>query len=135
MSSLKPTTYVALLRGINVGGNNLIKMSALAESFKRMKFQNVCTYIQSGNVVFRSNETSNEKVEKQIEKNLSKEYGYEAKVVIRNLKQYETIMKHIPKDWSGATDKKCNVLYYLFISNIMMIYRFPNMLSSVLYFD
>lgn len=49
--------FVALLRGINVGGNNIIKMADLKTCFEEMGFANVVTYIQSGNVLFDSNET------------------------------------------------------------------------------
>ena len=48
------TGYVALLRGINVGGNNLIRMPALKACFDAGGFEDVSTYIQSGNVLFRS---------------------------------------------------------------------------------
>ena len=53
------TTYVALLRGINVGGKNLIKMPALKACFEENGFEDVATYIQSGNVLFSSPEDPN----------------------------------------------------------------------------
>jgi uncharacterized protein (DUF1697 family) len=46
--------YVALLRGINVGGNNMVPMKALKASFEKLGFRDVATYINSGNVVFRA---------------------------------------------------------------------------------
>ena len=52
------TTYIALLRGINVGGNKIIKMQDLKTMFQSIGFQNVRTYIQSGNVLFESDEES-----------------------------------------------------------------------------
>ena len=52
--------YVALLRGINVGGNNLIKMADLKACFEAQGFGNVATYIQSGNVLFTSDDTDND---------------------------------------------------------------------------
>ena len=51
------TTYIALLRGINVSGKNIIKMVELKQLFKNKGFNNVTTYIQSGNILFNSNET------------------------------------------------------------------------------
>ena len=60
--------YVALLRGINVGGNNLIKMVDLRGSFAKMGFGEVETYIQSGNVVFSSKQTNKAKLTEMIEK-------------------------------------------------------------------
>ena len=60
--------YVSLLRGINVGGNNIIKMADLKECFNDMGFANVRTYIQSGNVLFTASE-STKALERKIEKN------------------------------------------------------------------
>jgi hypothetical protein len=51
------TQYVALLRGINVGGNNLIKMADLKACFEKLDLAEVATYIQSGNVLFSTTET------------------------------------------------------------------------------
>ena len=68
---MSESRYVALLRGINVGGNNLIKMSELRSSFAGMGFNEVQTYIQSGNVVFSSKKMAKAKLEALIEKALS----------------------------------------------------------------
>ena len=59
--------YVALLRGINVGGNNLIKMADLRESFVELGFSEVRTYIQSGNVVFCAKQKNKAKLTAVIE--------------------------------------------------------------------
>ena len=61
------TAYVALLRGINVGGKNLIRMPALKACFEENGFEDVSTYIQSGNVLFSSSETSNAELTDRIE--------------------------------------------------------------------
>jgi uncharacterized protein (DUF1697 family) len=58
------TKYVALLRAINVGGNNIIKMDALRSEFEKMGFQSVKTYIQSGNVLFESDLSDKSEIEK-----------------------------------------------------------------------
>lgn len=76
------TRYLALLRGINVGGNNIIKMADLKTCFEEMSFQNVTTYIQSGNVLFDSNETDQIKLTQQIEKTLSERFSYNSKIVL-----------------------------------------------------
>jgi uncharacterized protein (DUF1697 family) len=64
--------YLALLRGINVGGNNIIKMADLKLAFEEMGFSDVSTFIQSGNVIFSSNSTDLNKLTETIEKDLSK---------------------------------------------------------------
>ena len=74
--------HLALLRGINVGGNNIIKMSDLKTCFEEMGLTNVVTYIQSGNVLFDSNETNQLQLTQQIEKALSERFGYSSKVVL-----------------------------------------------------
>lgn len=87
--------YVALLRGINVGGKNLIKMTALKASFEELGFEDVRTYIQSGNVLFRATGSS-AKLTKEIEGALSKTFNYESRVVVRSLKQMKDIVAHAP---------------------------------------
>ena len=79
--------YVALLRGINVGGNNLIKMTALKACFEAHGFLDVVTYIQSGNVVFASTRTRADRLTGRIEAMLAETFGYEATVVLRSRTQ------------------------------------------------
>jgi uncharacterized protein (DUF1697 family) len=67
--------FVALLRGVNVGGKNMISMKSLKESFERLGFTQVSTYINSGNIIFTTKETDPRKLEKKIEQMLSKEYS------------------------------------------------------------
>lgn len=88
--------YVALLRGINVGGNNLIKMADLKACFETMGFEDVSTYIQSGNVIFSSSIKSKAKLEKQIEKTLSDTFGYEALVVVVSADQMNSVVNDAP---------------------------------------
>jgi uncharacterized protein (DUF1697 family) len=104
------THYVAFLRGINVGGNNIIKMDALRAEFEKAGFQSVQTYIQSGNVLFESDLTDAIFVEKKIEKMLSLKFKYNAKVVVRSKKEMESIVSHMPKIF-GNSNWKHNVLF------------------------
>jgi uncharacterized protein (DUF1697 family) len=76
------TRYLALLRGINVGGNNIIKMVDLKACFDEMGFENVATYIQSGNVLFDSNETNQLHLTLQIEQALSEHFEYNSKIIL-----------------------------------------------------
>ena len=61
------TFFIALLRGINVGGKNIIKMEQLKQVFVNMGFSDVKTYIQSGNVIFRTSENDKLKITDNIE--------------------------------------------------------------------
>ena len=92
--------YVALLRGINVGGNNIIPMAALATSFERMKFSSVKTFIASGNVMFRGPKQDLRKLEQSIEKQLVKDFGYEGKVVVKSKAEMDAIIVAIAKEWA-----------------------------------
>ena len=67
--------YIAMLRGINVGGKT-VKMTVLKEYFEALKFKNIVTYIQSGNVLFDTKETDEAKLVKKITKDLNKTFGY-----------------------------------------------------------
>jgi uncharacterized protein (DUF1697 family) len=89
--------YVTLLRGINVGGNNLISMTKLKSCFESQGFHNVSTYIQSGNVLFASKETDQRKLTRRIEEVLSKTFYYKSRVVIRSHKQMKEIVQRAPK--------------------------------------
>jgi uncharacterized protein (DUF1697 family) len=89
--------YVALLRGINVGGNNLIKMIELRSSFVEMGFTQVETYIQSGNVVFSTKPKNKSKLTEMIEKTLSDAFSYESKVVVISGDEMERVVAQAPK--------------------------------------
>lgn len=104
------TNYVALLRGINVGGNNIIRMDALRAEFTRMGFTAVRSYIQSGNVLFASPVANQTKIEKNIEAALSRAFNYQAKVLIRSEQQLAQTVASFPKIF-GDTDWKHNVIF------------------------
>jgi len=90
------TQYVAFLRGINVGGNALIKMTDLAKVFSSLKFKNVRTYIASGNVLFESPDADPKSLELKIEKALQKAFGIEISVLVRTLSELEKIIGRDP---------------------------------------
>lgn len=107
----KPTVFVALLRGINVGGKNMIRMSSLKVSFESMGFKDVTTYINSGNIIFQTKEGDARKLERNIERMLSKEYKLECKVVVRSFSEIANLVEHLPKNWSGDERWRYNVMY------------------------
>ena len=73
--------FVALLRGINVGGKNLILKEELRQFFEDLGFKRIRTYIQSGNILFQSDKTSSEELTQTIEKGLSARFSYAARAV------------------------------------------------------
>jgi len=88
--------YVALLRGINVGGKNIIKMTDLRASFEAMGLTEVETYIQSGNVVFTSKAAGKPKLTKTIEAALSKAFAYASRVVLVSADELARVVAEAP---------------------------------------
>lgn len=103
--------FVALLRGVNVGGNNMISMAALKKSFETIGFTQVTTYINSGNVIFKTKEGDARKLERKIEQMLATEYELESKVVVRSLSEMEKLVKSLPASWSGDSLWRYNVIF------------------------
>ena len=110
-SKSRLTVFVALLRGVNVGGNNMISMKSLKESFERMGFASVSTYINSGNIIFQSKEDDPRKLERKIEQMLSSEYQLDSKVVVRSLAEMEKLVKALPRSWDGDSSWRYNVIF------------------------
>ena len=111
MATARLNVFVALLRGVNVGGNNMISMKSLKESFTVLGFKQVTTYINSGNLVFKSKEDDTRKLEIKIEKMLSKEYELESKVVVRSFPEMEKLVKSLPQSWEKDSSWRYNVIF------------------------
>ncbi|MFN8426292.1 MAG: DUF1697 domain-containing protein [Anaerolineales bacterium] len=106
------TQYLALLRGINVGGNNIIKMVDLKACFESMGLTDVITYIQSGNVIFKSAEKDKAKLTKKTEAGLSSTFNYEARLVVISHKQLKQTVEDAPRGFGKDLDKfQCNVIF------------------------
>lgn len=83
-------TYIAILRGINVGAQKKVLMAELKEVLKKLKLQDIATYIQSGNVIFKSAEKlSNEEFAAKIEKAIHKHFKFEVPVLVRNTGEWK----------------------------------------------
>jgi uncharacterized protein (DUF1697 family) len=112
VKAISPTTYVALLRGINVGGNNVIPMAALSKTFEGIELSSVKTYIQSGNVLFQTAETDPRVLEVRLERALTRAHRYEAKVVVRSLAEMAVVIEGLPSAWKRAdVTMRYNVLF------------------------
>src|SRR5690242_10508394 len=103
-------TYVALLRGINVGGKAKVEMSRLKQAFERLGLQNVSTYINSGNVIFQSSDNPLKLVIK-IEKEIENDFGLQVPVVIRSLDELRAINKALPKSWLNNDKMRTDVMF------------------------
>ncbi len=102
---MAPTQYLALLRGINVGGNNIIKMADLRAFLEKKGYENVRTYIQSGNILFRATGTTTAKLTKTLEKELSAEFDYTSRVVVLTKKELDTTVQEAPKGFGAEPEK------------------------------
>ncbi|WP_379127774.1 DUF1697 domain-containing protein [Paenibacillus sp. sgz500958] len=109
------TTYIALLRGINVGGNKIIKMQDLKAMLQSLGYHNVRTYIQSGNVVFESAEMRVDTFQAAIEKGIKDTFGFEVSVMIRTLADLEQVVASNPFPLTEQEDFKR--LYVSFLAS------------------
>lgn len=101
---MKSKTYVALIRGINVGGNNIVRMEALRSACESVGLRNVVTFIQSGNVVFESDDRSEKSLEKMLEELLEERFLMKTMVVVIGAEAYREIVAHFPKAFDRDSD-------------------------------
>ena len=107
------TTYVALIRGINVGKKTII-MKKLAEAITSAGYKNVTTYIQSGNVIFETKKTSNSTLGRKFSNIILDKFGYDVDVMIRTKDEFSLIIKEAPfKKADINSDKKLYVTFLL----------------------
>ena len=90
------TTYISILRGINVSGHKMIKMDALRQLYSDLGFSNVRTYIQSGNVIFNDENTNVEEIEKNIKIKIKEVLGLDVQLIIKELSEYKEIVNNNP---------------------------------------
>lgn len=103
--------YVAFLRGINVGGKNKVKMETLREVCASLGFQNVKTYINSGNVIFETTKSENGKLAETLEKAIEIEFALKIKVIVRQISEIENIVKNNPFAGQFENDKDLHVFF------------------------
>lgn len=107
-------TYIALLRGINVSGQKIIKMTELKTMFESMQFGHVRTYIQSGNVIFETDETDTGKLVRAIEAEITRTFGFDVVVVMRTADELEAVIERNP--FAAAIDSEDGRVYVSFLS-------------------
>jgi uncharacterized protein (DUF1697 family) len=97
--------YVALLRGINVGGNNIIPMADLKRCFEAQGFLDVATYIQSGNVLFEAGAEQPASLSARIEAALQARFNYDGRTVLRSHAQMQAIVAKAPAGFGSQPDQ------------------------------
>lgn len=103
-------TYVALLRGINVGGRNKLKMNTLKAVLEMLGLIDVTTYIQSGNVVFKSKIIEISSLEKQLENAIESNFGFKVPVLITTENKLSKILDASP--FKNPADIAAKQVYY-----------------------
>jgi uncharacterized protein (DUF1697 family) len=103
--------YVALLRGINVGGKTLIKMKDLQGCIEELGFDDVSTYIASGNVLFESDKRDTARLQTKIERAIEQRFRLPVKVVVLDRAAYARIVKAIPASWVDNASVSANVAF------------------------
>jgi uncharacterized protein (DUF1697 family) len=98
------SNYIAMLRGINVSGHKIIKMEQLRAAFASLGFNNVKTYIQSGNVVFEAAGGSAAGLAGKIERKILRDFGFSVPVSLKTLKEMEKVIKNNPFPKDPAID-------------------------------
>src|SRR4051812_2040663 len=105
--------YVALLRGINVGGKSLIRMAALRECVEGLGLDDVTTYIASGNVLFRSRERDPARLDTLLEQAIERHFALPVRVVVRSAREITRIAAGIPEAWIGVPELRVTVGFVL----------------------
>lgn len=103
--------YVALLRGINVGGKNIISMQQLKAAVEQAGMEQVSTYINSGNVLFENSKHTNQELKDIIENTIESTFGIPVIVMIRGQKEITATAKALPENWTNGDAMKCDVIF------------------------
>jgi uncharacterized protein (DUF1697 family) len=109
------STYISMIRGINVGGAKKVLMKDLAALYEACGFTNIRTYVQSGNVVFDSTEKKPAAISKTIEAGIEKKYKFHADAVVRTPQDFENVILGNPFSKKSGVDTRR--LYVTFLSD------------------
>ncbi|BBM85878.1 DUF1697 domain-containing protein [Candidatus Uabimicrobium amorphum] len=114
--------YVALLRGINVGGKNKIDMKMLKKTFEKAGMESVQTYINTGNIVFSQTKRPQSQLATVLQKAIYEDFALKIPVLVRNIEEFTNVSKAIPEFWVNDKTMKCDVMFlWEDIDNISII--------------
>jgi uncharacterized protein (DUF1697 family) len=122
--------YISILRGINVGGKNKIQMNGLKSLYENLKFTNVVTYIQSGNIIFETDSNPATKYfSKLIEEAIYEHYKFSVPVIIRSLEEMKNVILTNP----FIAERAINIekLHVTFLSEVPESYLVSNIKSLI----
>jgi uncharacterized protein (DUF1697 family) len=110
---MEMTTFVSLFRGINVGGNHPIRMGELKDLHESLGLRDVVTYIQSGNVVFTSDDADLAQLPRQIEDGFAQKFGFHVNVMVRTSAELRDIIENNPFQDQPMKEAKWVVVMFL----------------------
>jgi uncharacterized protein (DUF1697 family) len=96
MTTSPRVTFIALLRGINVGGHKIIRMEQLRKAFEEFGYEDVATYVQSGNVVFKAPAKMSDGLAKKIEEMLLRQFKMSVPVIVRTAEEVGGVLRNNP---------------------------------------
>lgn len=102
--------YIALLRGINVGGRNKVEMSRLRATFEAVGCSRVKSYINSGNVIFEDARLPAD-LQTRLVKKLQDDFGFDIKLLLVTRSNLQTICSAVPDNWQNNATMKCDVMF------------------------
>ena len=103
--------YLAILRGINVGGNNKVDMRDLSSALSGAGLNKVTTYINTGNIIFESANQTAKDLEQTIHDAILVKFNLDIKVLIKSRDQIRTVAQAIPITWVNNSEMKCDVMF------------------------
>jgi uncharacterized protein (DUF1697 family) len=103
--------YVILLRGLNVGGKNVLRMADLKRCLEGNGFRQVSTYIQSGNVIFDCEVKDVARLTRTIQNALSTTFAYHSAIVLKTRDQLEAVVGRAPREWKNGADLRRYVAF------------------------
>ncbi|MFJ7939615.1 DUF1697 domain-containing protein [Peribacillus sp. NPDC096622] len=103
--------YIALLRGINVGGKNKIDMKLLIQTFEQVGMNDVVTYINTGNIIFSYKGLTKTELSRILEEAIHNDFGLQIKVVVRSVDDVRGIINAIPDTWKNDKDMTSDVMF------------------------
>ena len=109
------TAFVSLFRGINVGGHHQIRMNELKDMYESLGFKDIFTYIQSGNVVFTSDDADVARLRRHIEDGVEQKFGFHAEVFIRTSAELREIIEKNP--FQSQPDKESKWVVVVFLAD------------------
>ncbi len=108
--------YISLLRGINVSGRKLIKMDALRKSYESIGFNQVHSYLQSGNVLFRAESADTDEMQQRISRQIEKDFGFSVAILVLGTEELHKIIEGNP--FSRDKEKDTAFFYVSFLSAV-----------------